>query len=341
MDYVEIQSKLDFVRNQLQQYAGLKNEQGSTFFVCCPFHAEKTPSFRIFIGPDTKSPGYGKCYGCGEKAGWDKIAPLLGLKPYKKGKPEVEYANLNILPTEIDDDDQDADTNFIQEPMEFSELPKNKKWRDIKTNLLIKLGAKICHITTKDSGHVYKRLWLPVHINGQLRGYIKARFRKHPDYPSYINAKGPWSRTNGLFPFDPAIALMREIGSKTIVLVEGQRDALRLISEGVPAMCILGTQSWSDTKAKLLELAGVRRVVLLMDGDCAGIDATKMLRPKLRQMFKVVTLKLWSMEGSPYIQFADEPYPSKAAKKADVTLWDPGNMPQWIIKRIKRKYYHD
>jgi hypothetical protein len=104
-------------------------------------------------------------------------------------------------------------------------------------------------------------------------------------------------------------------------------------------MCILGTQSWSDNKAKLLELAGVETVVLLMDGDCAGIDATYMLKPKLIQMFKVKVIKLWKLTGSPYIQFKDEEYPSKAAKKADVTLWDPGNCPEWILKKVKRLYF--
>lgn len=307
-------------------------------FVCCPFHAEKTPSARIFVGQDTKNPGYLKCYGCGGKGSWDEVAPVLGLKPYKKGKPEAEYANLNILPTSRVRASE-GDENFIMEDMEMVELPRNKKWRDIKTNLLIKMGAKIAHIKAPDSGYVYTRLWLPVHINGELRGYIKARFRKHPTHPSYINAKGPWSRTHGLFPFDPAIELMRALGSRTIVLVEGQRDALRLIAAGIPAMCILGTQSWSPTKAKLLELAGVRRLVLMMDGDCAGIDATKMLKTAARDMFKIKVLKLWAMEGSPYIQFKDEDYPTKAAKKADVTLWDPGNAPEWIIKRLKRKYY--
>lgn len=305
-------------------------------FVLCPFHAERTPSARIYVSDTTKSPGYMKCYGCGGKGPWDKVAPLIGLKPYKREKPVEEFVNLNLLPDEAEQDDSD---DFVNEPMKLTDLPRNKKWRDIKTNLLIALGAKVCRIQSKQYGLLQPRLWLPVYINGELRGYIKARFRKHPDFPSYINAKGPWSKTHGLFPFDYSIELMRELGSRTIVLVEGQRDALRLISMGIPAMCILGTQSWSDTKAKILELAGVTRLILLFDGDCAGIEATKLLKPRVTSMFKVKVLKLWSMIGSPYRQFKDEEFPSKAAKKADVTLWDPGNCPEWIIKKIKRKYF--
>jgi len=336
MDYVETQSKLDFVRTQLQQYAGEIKRSGNVTLVLCPFHAERTPSARVFVSDTTKNPGFLKCYGCGGKGHWDQIAPLLGLKPFKREKPAEEFANFNLLPTgEIVEDNDD----FVNEPMELTDLPRNKKWRDIKTNLLIELGAKVCRIKSKEYGLLKPRLWLPVYINGELRGYIKARFRKHPDFPSYINAKGPWSKTHGLFPFDHSIKLMRKLGSKTIVLVEGQRDALRLISWGIPALCILGTQSWSDTKAKLLELAGVERLILLFDGDCAGKEATELLEPRVRPMFNVKVLKLWSMKGSPYIQFKDEEYPSKAAKKADVTLWDPGCMPTWIINKIKRLYF--
>jgi len=335
MNYVETQSKLDFVRNQLSQYAGPKKEQSGSIFVLCPFHSERTPSFRIFVNETTKNPGYGKCYGCGQYGGWDKLAPMLGLKPFKKEKPTEEYANFRLLPDEEAEEEQD----FVQEPMKFSDLPKNKRWRGISTNLLIDLGARVCRPINKEYGLLKPRLWLPVYINEELRGYIKARFRKHPDWPSYINAKGPWSKTHGLFPFDHSIKLMRSLESKTMVLVEGQRDALRLISHGIPALCILGTQSWSSSKAKLLELAGVEKLILLFDGDDAGKEATELILPKVQFMFSVKTLKLWSMKGSPYIQFKDEEHPSKAAKKADVTLWDPGNMPEWIINKIKRIYF--
>lgn len=336
MDYVETQAKLAFVRDQLAQYAGPLKKQGETIFVLCPFHAEKTPSFRIFASDTTRNPGFGKCYGCQGKGPWDEIAPQLGLKPFKRGKPEAEYANFRIIPQE---DVEDADEDFVQEEFEFRELPKNKMWRGISTNLLRSIGAKACNPIHPEHGKLKARLWLPVHINGELRGYIKARYRKHPDYPSYINAKGKWSKTHGLFPFDPAIKLMRKIGSRTIVLVEGQRDALRLISMGIPAMCILGTQSWSDNKAKMLELAGVTRLILLFDGDDAGIGATELIAPKLRNMFKVVALKLWAMKGSPWLQFEDEDEPSKAAKAAGVALWDPGECPERILHQIKEKYF--
>lgn len=334
MDYVETQSRLDFVKNQLSMYAGPKKEMGNSVFVLCPWHAEKTPSARVYV-TGSKSPGYTKCYGCGGYGKWDDVAPLLGLQAFKRGRPVAEFASANILPKE----DEAVIDGFVHEPMELYDLPKNKKWRGIKTKLLTDLGAKTCRIKSEDYGLLKPRLWLPVYMNGELRGYIKARFRKHPDWPSYINAKGPWSKTHGLFPFDYAVALMKSLKSRTIVLVEGQRDALRLLAAGIPAMCILGTQSWSDTKARMLELAGVRRLILLFDGDCAGKEATELLKPKLTHMFKVKALRLWAMPGSPYKQFRNEENPTKAAKKADVKLWDPGECPDWIVNKIKRVYF--
>lgn len=332
MDYISTRSQLEFVRDQLGQYAGAKKDGPDSTFIICPFHSEKTPSGRVFHGETTKAPGWFRCYGCGASKSWNTVAPMIGLKPFKREKPVVEHANFNLLPgTETPED--------VAEEMVFSKVPKNKVWREIPTNLLIALGAKICRVRHPDHGLLKPKLWLPVYVKGDLKGYIKARMRKHPDYPSYINARGGWSKTHGLFPYDYAIELAATVGSKAIVLVEGQRDALRLLNMGIPAVCILGTQSWSATKAKLLELGDVEHVILLLDGDCAGIEATQMLKPKLEEMFRVTTLKLWRIKGSPYIPFKDEEEPSKAAKAAGTTLWDPGNCPEWILKKIKRKYF--
>lgn len=335
MDFVAASSKLAFVLDQLSQYPGLKKEGEGSTFVLCPYHSENTPSARIFHSQESKSPGYLKCYGCGGKGNWDTIAPLLGLKPFVRQKPADEFANLSMLELA----DRHKKSKDTQEEIEFSPLPKGKKWRGIKTNLLRALGAKICRIKHPEYGWLKPKIYLPVFVNDKLRGYVKARFRKHEEYPSYINSNGPWSKTHGLFPFDFAIKLARKIGSETVVLVEGPRDALRLLQAGIPAMCILGTQSWAANKSKILELAGIETVILLMDGDCAGIDASEKLIAKLESMFTVIELKLWSMKGSPYKDFAHKKDPSKAAKKAGVSLWDPGNCPDWILSKIKSKYF--
>jgi len=324
-------SKRQFVLDQLAQYSGETKKIPDSTFVLCPFHAEKTPSGRIYHGPHLVSP-YFKCYGCGETATWNKVSPLLGLKPFGPSKPQDEFANTAVMSLANEDEIQD-------EEIVYSKLPANKRWREIPTNLLIALGAKFCKVNHPDYGWQVKKIWLPVYVNGNLKGYIKARLKKHAEYSSYINSKGVWSKTHGLFPYDYSVQMMRKMKSRTIVLVEGPRDALRLLAYGIPAMCILGTQSWTATKTKILELSGAKIVVLLMDGDCAGIACTTKLNESLKQMFDVKVLRLWKIKGSPYIPFADEAEPSKAAKEAGVSLWDPGSCPEWILAKIKSKYF--
>lgn len=338
MDAVERSKRLQFVVEQLQSYTGPKKSHDSYTFIQCPVHNEKTPSLRIFHYPDSKSPGYSKCYGCGHQSNWDDMAPKLGLQPYKRGKPKDEFASLslNSLQRSITKDD----LTFKQEKMKFQDLTPGQTWRHIKTDLLIQVGAKLCRVYNED-GRYWSNplLYLPCFVNNKLAGYIKAQLEKSEGSISYINASGPWSKTRGLFPYDRALKLMRRKKSTCMVLVEGPRDALRLIQMGIPAMCILGTQSWSDEKSIMLELGGITRILLMMDGDEAGIKATEMLTPKLEKMFRVKIIKLWNMRQSPYRLVRNEDNIKKAAAKLGLSFWDPASVDRSILNKIKDKYY--
>jgi hypothetical protein len=306
--------KLAFVIEQLAHYAGAKKSLGSSTFIACPSHAEVTPSFRVFHSPTTRSPGYGKCYGCGFHGAWDQWAAQAGLKPLGDSKPSERFSHQFIA--ELSDEAPDS--------LVFSDLPENKRWRTIPTNLLIALGARM--VTVYSTKYVY----LPVNVLGEERGYIKARLRKEEDKPSYVNSKGRWGRDYGLFPFDYVMGRSPVV----IVLVEGQRDALRLIAHGIPAMSILGTQSWSAKKAALLDIAGVEHAILAFDGDDAGKGAVEVVTPELSKLMDVTRFDLCGKD-SPYWKFRKEEFPSKAAKAAGVTLWDPGNMPVSKINELK------
>lgn len=335
-------SRWQHVRSQLGSYNGLKRQQGDRLFVLCPYHGEKTPS-GLFNMNGRGAPGFFKCWGCGKTATWDEVAPLLGLEPLKRGKPKEEYAPKLLLPEE--DSHLGEDETYVKQKMRrVRKLPRDKKWRHISTNLLRKIGARMAEFYSppKDGRDGYwtrRMLYLPCYVNGEVVGFIKARIKKEEGKVSYINAGGPWSKTLGLFPFDYAIKVMHKRKCKTILLVEGQRDALRLLAMGIPAVSILGTQSWSTQKARLLEVAGVEHLVCFFDGDCAGIKATRLVKEVSGDMFKMTCLALWKMKGSPWLKYKDEPEPSKAAKAAGEKLWDPGNCPQWILDRIKRKFF--
>jgi 5S rRNA maturation endonuclease (ribonuclease M5) len=332
---------LDFVIGQLAQYSGRKIETSGRTMVICPYHSENTPSGAINTGAQF-APGYFTCFACGHKAPWNDVAPRLNLLPFGKVKP-AEQTSMDLLMERMEDDMM-ATTRYVPFKGKLTEIPEGKKWREIPTNLMIELGGKMARRKFDNGWDTIRFLYMPVMINGEQEGYFLARLRKSKDdAPSYLLAKKTtsrgWSRTHGLWPFDYAIAMMEDAGWSTIVLVEGQRDCLRLLMNGIPAVCIFGTQSWSDSKAQLLETAGVEEVVLLFDGDGAGIGATKKIKPQLTQWFDVRVFKLWKAKGSPYLKFAHLPEPTKAAKKAGVQLWDPFNCPQRVIDEIKELYF--
>jgi DNA primase len=337
MDAVFKQKKLDFIKTQLSSYGGEKKEYGERVMIRCPFHNDGTPSGSLSLSQTW--PGSFRCYACGTKASWDELAVKLQLQPFKRGEPKEEFAiDLVAAATQYFENKE----NYRKDKFKFSPLPKNKKWRGLSTNLLIELGGQLCVKWSDDyqSWNSTKFIHLPVTINDEQVGFFRARLKKEVDQPSYLNAAGKWSRTHGLFPFDHSIQMMKDQGSRSVVLVEGQRDALRLVSHGIPAMCIFGTQSISSKKLQHLECAGVKRLIILMDGDEAGIDATEKIKEIANPMFdEVRVIKLWNMKGSPYRQFEDHENPTKAAKEAGVEPWDPGNCPQRILDRIKAQYF--
>jgi hypothetical protein len=344
IDAVDMHRRRDFVLSQLSRYGGQKKETGNRMMILCPFHSEDTPSGSIWIGD--KYAGSYRCYGCKKKAKWDELAERMGLEPFKKGKPKEESSMDLLINKGLEQ--LTNQKRYRQDKFKFKRLPRNKKWRTIPTNLLIELGGKFC----RKWNPTYKNydstsfIYFPVLINGEKHGFFRARLKKDESdkkLPSYLLAAAEggskWASTHGLWPFDFSLDLMRKLKSTTMVLVEGQRDALRLLLLGIPAVCIFGTQSWTDNKAKLLEIAGVESVILLMDGDDAGIAATEKIRPSVRKLFTVKTVRLWNITGSPYLKYADKPEPSKAAKQDGVALWDPGNVPESILNKIKAKYF--
>lgn len=322
---MDAQRKLDHVMQELDHYVGKKKKvNANSTFILCPFHSENTPSGRVFHSSSSNSPGYFKCYGCGHAVPWNELAPLIGLKPYTWTKPKQQFAR--PLPTR-EEEEQKRKLRFRHRA-----IPAGKIWRQIKTDTLIKIGATRVTIPGSNAPTM---LFFPVMVKGKQRGYIRARMRKVEDEPSYLNAGGGWSKDFGLFLYDQAVKLMHELGIQTIVLVEGPRDALRLFELGIPAIAILGTMSWSARKSRIVEMTGAKTVVLAFDGDDAGKKAYALIQPQLEGLVETVKFDLCAKD-SPYWPYRNEDEPTKSAKAAGVSLWDPGNMPMNKVRQLKR-----
>jgi hypothetical protein len=282
--------------------------------------------------------------GCGRRAKWNEIADIFGLKKF--GKAEARLASQDVPSTNLNmlDDQLLSKKVNKREEVRLFELTHEEAvlaagirvnmWRGFKLHFLSRVGVQLAYVRRfdpdtrelSDWGRYY--MHLPIIIRGKMRGYIKAQIEKPKDktIPSYINSSGSWSLKYGLFPYDFTVQMMKDKGLTTLVLVEGPRDALRLLKYGIPALCIMGTQSWGHGKLRLLEFTGATRIVLMMDGDLAGRKATRLITtgldvndnqvtPQLSTSFSVKTVRLWN---------ADEPG------------LDPGNCPLDILRSVRK-----
>lgn len=334
----------DKIKGELARITTPKKLGSKFSFILCPYHSEKTPSGRVYHDDSGfSSKAYFKCYGCGVRKSWAQLASDLGLNPFtgdgefspsgrvlKHSFETVDSDLLGNAPLEATLDDL---TLYKLTPSNAERVGiENYTWRGFDCEFLRKfVNARISYWDR--TGRYY--MFLPVNLFGEQKGFIQAQLKKPTDkkIPSYLNAGGAWSLHFGLFPFDPAIQLMRSKDLSTLVLVEGPRDALRLLSKGIPAVSILGTQSWSDSKSSNLEFAGVEKIIIFMDGDAAGKAATRMLETGKRQegivsfkplssTFQVETLRLWKVP-------LPENFPESSL--------DPGNCPDFLLTQLHSK----
>lgn len=325
------------VQREVSRLPGATIKNGATYFLC-PYHSEKTPSAKVTH--DAASPYLGRffCWGCKKTASWQEFAEVAHLSPLNGkefyGETAPSFASSFYEEHLLGQADEDAGEEEIDD--DVMELPfnernaaklglKDNEWRGFPIEFLADLdNIRFRKRWNKARTRSRWYLRLPVVVNGVERGYADAQLFKPDEGPSYLNKKGAWSKKFALFPFDYTMRLMQETKLRTLVLVEGQRDALRLLRYGIPALAITGTNSWSRFKIRLLELAGVKRVILCMDGDVAGELATESMIPTLENGFRLHVIRLWVI-----------------AKKMDKKKIDPGDMPTGLVRRLKKLVYKD
>lgn len=330
----------EFYKRQLDTLSGSMLKSADRVFIVCPFHQDTKPSGSVWVGNDKPHLlGRYKCWGCNATKTWNELAIVLHLQQVDNRKstpdevPDLNMKNMrrNMLGAQEGDEKE-------QPPEKFDFFPLQENWRGFKSTFLTKLGAKLAYLDRTGMFYVY----LPVLINGVEEGYIKAQQVKPTDGgPSYINKAGPWSRKVGLFPYDYAVELAKKHKIRTIVLTEGPRDAMRLCRDGIPAVCILGTQSWGPGKRRLLETAGFKKVLLVMDGDLDRIKKDKEGKPILDKEGKKIienpgreaAEKLWA---DMRLYFDVKIFPTwKYAKEAGEKI-DPFSAPAYLIDKIDR-----
>lgn len=271
------------ILQEIRKKFGQPMEKGSAAWMRCPMPkhggVDGTPSFKINLDPNNdKAPiGFGYCFGCGSRIKWNEFAALFGLQ------------QLSILDTEVSE--RTELSNKIRR------LRHNMEEPDLSTIAKVDFGANMLHDMTEDWRGVSSKLLnvvgakqivdrynrtsvlLPVSVQGAMVGAIKAVLEKSRDkkQPSYLNSNGEWAKTHGLFPYDTTRQYMTKWGINKVILGEGPRDSLNALRYKMPALSILGVKNWTPKKRDLILTLDPDELILCMDGDRAGVEATNML----------------------------------------------------------------
>ena len=160
----------------------------------------------------------------------------------------------------------------------------------------------------------------PVVVNKRVRGAVRAFMEKKKGRSSYLTTEGSWIKTHGMFPYDYVKKAVKRNGYDFIILVEGPRDALALISKGLPALAVLGAGSLTEKKILMLSslLTDGGKIYVMSDNDRAG-----------KQMYQTVESLCEGMYETQRILM-----PKETDKEGNKIKYDPDNCPDWYMKRV-------
>lgn len=296
------------VIEQLTSVGGL--QKGSEIQILCPFHNDRRPSLNVHVGFKI-TPGSYHCFACNARGDWNALAQALRLK-----KVHYETAPL-VKQGKIYDDPEDpfqllaqeleANPIFQEEKIRslkgLEPIPEEFTWRGYDAEFYKSLGASY-YWTEK-----IEYLYFPLTTYGEHKGYtlIAAHTaeERYVKYQIFAEAKKVFFLYDLLPPREP------------IVITEGHFDAIRLIAEGFCATAILGVNNWSEFKRQLLIAKCPPIIIIALDGDQAGYDASVKIFKDLR-------------DGSEVDIYYLPPQEPKL---------DPGNMPQKYLNELREKVY--
>lgn len=229
--------------------------------------------YKLWVSKDgTKA----HCWVCNWSGSWNKLASHYGFR--KMGDSEDSGFSREMAEADVFSDltrriKENIDVPQVKInrtlPEDISELPRGLFWRGISSDFLASipcyLWAQKSFSERKNKHYYTQRLLFPFYQDGNLLGWSGRRLDTS-DFMRYYNAD--WSEmTKILYPSDFVFGYFN---STSVVLVEGQVDALKLVYGGVPALSIMGSSGWSPYKRNYLLAKGIKRLFLCMDGDVAG-----------------------------------------------------------------------
>jgi len=262
------------------------NITGTDIVVPCMYHSteigrdDTVPSLNIYFTGQMFH-----CFGCGISGNWNKIARDFGLEEIhalKKYEEDLFALNEKQLKKLMEGRKSDMP------PMTIPVI--KDRWRRMDNAFLHSVN------TSQWFDPVYKveRMLWPVNtiIMGRAVtvGYTSRAIGSAVEgIPKYYSSDGLESEMH-MFPED----IIYKMKVDRCLIVEGQVDSLFMIYNKIPSLGILGVKTWkreevqnglklSVSKINKLIKLGIRKTLIVMDGDAAGYMAAKNIQSDLSQ----------------------------------------------------------
>jgi 5S rRNA maturation endonuclease (ribonuclease M5) len=315
----------DIIRDNLSRLGGRQKAAGDWKMVCCPFpdHQDNSPSCGVYLRKDNpyRQLGSFNCLGCGKHGDWNKFAEVAGLekiKAWNSKETKVEYDPLKDMEAMLSSDV--LTMRAVYRAMKCPEAqpwPIQLNWRGISGELVAAVGGRAVNDVYNNSLAVL----FPIKIGKQIRGAVKAIYqKKDPNQLGYITMNGAWVKQYGLFPYAYTSKLINDNGFDFVILVEGPRDALRLLSLGLPAIAVLGANTIGKTKMLYVKSLGVSNVYVMPDNDKGGTMLWNNVKAMVKADTRVRRLKL----------------PREKDENGKLIKMDPFSAPAYVLREVKQ-----
>lgn len=312
MELQEIKERLTI--GQVLTFYGLEVNRNK--HLCCPFHADKTPSMRVYEETNTVHCFSGNCRLQGKSldviefvqqkeestkhAAIMRCKELLGFVPETKARVEVVNSLWTSFVESLENVRCKARAYAESRGLSLSGLGYNVgSWHRKKgrTDEELEAAQELGYLlpTAFNAG---QKVWgkscliFPLrNVRGQVVSF----------YGRAVNVAGHYYMKNrrGLFPGYPAKS------SKKVILTESIIDAASLlevasIKDKYSVLALYGTNGYtSEHKAALSSIEELEEVVIMLDGDEAGKKASEKLAQQLQKELPNSIVKIVSLpEGT-------------------------------------------
>ena len=361
----ELVARTDIV-DLVSEYVRL-NKKGNSYWGCCPFHSEKTPSFHVV--PDRQ---IYKCFGCGKGGGAINFMMEVDNLPFMDAvKVLAKRVNMEVPETgtspgmrerrqkllEINKQAARVFHRWLYQPegaQGLAYLQKRGLSKSTLTNfglgfapdrwdaLITALGEQGYDkrdlleaglaVSNKD-GRIYdrfrNRVMFPIiDVRGEVIGFGGRVM--DDSTPKYLNSPDTpvYNKSRNVF----ALNISKRSKAGRVILTEGYMDTISLHQAGFDsAVASLGT-SLTAEHAQLLSRY-FKDAVIAYDGDGAGVSAAQRAIPLLEKAG--LSVKVLRMRGA---KDPDE-FIKKFGREAFAKLLDESeNHIDYRLEQIRRKY---